>query len=98
MVVSKYVTENEAGTSRLMNAVNEETSNLKQIERLHKLASVLDENREVSMQEAIYRLLGLPMTKSSRKVKYISTVHPHCRDGLLKGNIDDLNEDDSVFI
>ena len=50
------------------------------------------------MQEAIYRLLGLPMTKSSRKVKYISTVHPHCRDGLLKGNIDDLNEDDSVFI
>ena len=37
------------------------------------------------------------MTKSSVKVKYVSTVHPKFRDGLLKGNIQDLSENDSIF-
>ena len=37
------------------------------------------------------------MTRSSLKVKYISTVHPHCRDGLLKSDIKDVKEDESVF-
>ena len=70
---------------------------MKQIDKLNALASVLDKHREVSIQEAIYRLLGLPMTKSSVKVKYLSTVHPHFRDGLLRGNIDALKDDESIF-
>ena len=37
------------------------------------------------------------MTKSSVKVKYLSSIHPHFRDGLLKGNIEELDETDSVF-
>ena len=49
------------------------------------------------MQEAIYRLLSLPMTKSSIKVKYISTIHPHYRDGLLKGNLETIEENESIF-
>ena len=61
------------------------------------LASVLDKHREVSIQEAVYRLISLPMTKSSVKVKYLSTVHPHFRDGLLKGYLEDLDEDESIF-
>ena len=89
-----YITKNEAGTSRLLKAVNEETSNLNQIGKLNALASVLDKHREVSIQETIYRLLSLQMTKSSIKVKFISTVHPHCRDGLLKGNVEDLEENE----
>ena len=87
-----YLTKNESGISRLLKAVNEETSNLKQMEKLNALASVLDKHREVSIQEAVYRLLSLPMTKSSIAVKYLSTVHPNFRDGLLKGNLEDLEE------
>ena len=92
-----YLTKNESGMSKLLKAVNEETTSLKQIDKLNALASVLDKHREVSIQEAIYRLLGLPMTKSSVKVKYLSTVHPHFRDGLLRGNIDALKDDESIF-
>ena len=92
-----YLTKNESGMSKLLKAVNEETTNLKQVDKLNALASVLDKHREVSIQEAIYRLLGLQMTKSSVIVKYLSTVHPNFRDGLLKGNIDNLDENESIF-
>ena len=67
------------------------------MDKLNALASVLDKHREVSIQEAIYRLLSLPMTKSSIAVKYLSTVHPNNRDGLLKGNLEDLDENESIF-
>ena len=92
-----YLTKNESGMSRLLKAVNEETNNLKQIDKLNALASVLDKHREVSIQEAVYRLLGLPMTKSSVVVKYLSTIHPHHRDGLLKGNIKELDPNEAIF-
>ena len=64
---------------------------------LNKLASVLDKHREVSIQEATYRLLGFPMTKSSLKVKYISTVHPNFRDGLLRGNLKNIPDGENIF-
>ena len=83
--------------SKLLRAVNEESNNLKQMEKLNKLSAVLDKHREVSLQEAVYRILGLPMTKSSVKVKFLSTNHPHFRDGLLKGNVETLSEDESIF-
>jgi hypothetical protein len=92
-----YLTKNESGMSKLLKAVNEETTNLRQIDKLNALAAVLDKHREVSIQEAIYRLLGLNMTKSSVIVKYLSTIHPHFRDGLLKGNMANLDENESIF-
>ena len=92
-----YLTKNESGQSKLLKLVNEETNGLKEMEKLNALASVLNKHRECSIQEAIYRILSLPMTKSSIAVKYLSTVHPNFRDGLLKGNIDELNEGDSIF-
>ena len=42
------------------------------------------------------RLLGLKMTKSTIIVKYVSTVHPHYRDGLLKG-VNDREESEELF-
>ena len=92
-----YLTKNESGISRLLKAVNEETNNLSQLEKLNALASILDKHREVSIQEAIYRLLSLPMTKSSVRVKYLFTVHPNFRDGLLKGNLKDIKSDEAIF-
>ena len=95
--VCGYLTKNESGMSKLLKSVNEESNNLKQMEKLNKLAAVLDKHREVSVQEAVYRLLSLPMTKSSVKVKFLSTIHPHFRDGLLKGKIESLPENESIF-
>ena len=80
-----------------MKAIDNETTSLKQIEHLRVFANVLDKHREISAQEAIYRLLGLQMTRSSTKVKFISTVHPSLRDGLLRGNIEELDESENVF-
>ena len=42
-------------------------------------------------------MMGFPMTKSSVVVKYLSTCHPHRRDGLLKGDIKNLPEGETLF-
>ena len=54
--VCGYLTKNESGISKLLKAVNEESNNLKESDKLNALASVLDKHREVSIQEAIYCL------------------------------------------
>ena len=95
--VTKYITKNEAGTSQLLKAIDEETSYSNQMDKLNALSNALDKNREVSIQEGIYRILGLPMTKFSVIVKYVSTVHPDFRDGLLKSNVQELEENESIF-
>ena len=64
---------------------------------LGKLVNALDRGREVAIQEAIYRLLGLSMTNFSAVVRFINSAHPHRRDGLLKQNIEDLPDDESIF-
>ena len=83
--------------SKLLKAINDQAKDISNMDLLNQLSSVLDKHREVSVQEATYRILGLPMTKSSIRVKYISTIHPHYRDGLLKVHIEDLEENESVF-
>ena len=92
-----YMTKNEAGTSNLFKAIDEEMVFTHHMDKINAIASALDKKREVSIQECIYRLLGLPMTKCSVIVKYLSTVHPHFRDGLLKGDINELKEGESLF-
>ena len=83
--------------SNLLKNVNDNADNLGEMSLLNKLAAVLDKHREVSIQEATYRMLGFPMTKSSVKVKYISTCHPNFRDGLLKGNIEQIEDNEPLF-
>ena len=57
---------------------------------LKKLIKCLDKGREVPVQEAVFRACGLPLTKFSALVKFINTVHPERRDGLLK-NTEELD-------
>ena len=95
--ISDYMTKAEGGMSKVLREINNEGKNLSEMELLNKLASTLDKHREVSIQEATYRLLGLSMTKSSVKVKYVNTCHPDKRDGLLKGNLKELDDGESPF-
>ena len=92
-----YLTKNESGMSKLLKAVNDQAKDISNMDLLNKLAEVLDKHREVSVQEAIYRMLGLNMTYSSIRVKHLTTIHPHYRDGLMKGNINLLSENESIF-
>ena len=92
-----YLTKNESGMSILLRKIDQECTNLSEIEKINKLSSILDKHREVSIQECIYRILGLPMAKFSVKVKYLNTSHPHYRDGLLRRDLESLKESDSVF-
>ena len=83
--------------SKLLKAINDNRNELSNIEIINQISAVLDKNRELSVQEVVYRALSLPMTKSSVKVKYLSTIHPNYRDGLLKSNLESLDEDESIF-
>lgn len=92
-----YLTKAESGQSALLKKIDTEYKHLPEQEKLRKFASCLDKSREVSIQEAIYRLLGLALAKFSVKVKYISTHHPQHRDGLLRNDLDTVSNSDSVF-
>ena len=85
--VSGYITKNESGLSVLLKKIYQECTNLSEIEKINKLASILDKHREVSIQECVYRILGMPMATFSVKVKYLNTSHPNHRDGLLRRDI-----------
>jgi hypothetical protein len=55
-----YLTKSESGMSQLLKAVNEQAGELSNMDIINQLASVLDKHREVSIQEATYRILSLP--------------------------------------
>ena len=95
-----YLTKAEAGCSKLLRQLDEECSKqgIGFSDKLKKFRKALDQTREVSIQEAVYRLMGFPVTKASRKVKFISTADKQHRDGLLKSNLDDLEEGESPFL
>ena len=95
-----YMTKAEAGCSKLLRQLDDECSRegIGFSDKLKKFRKALDQTREVSIQEAVYRLMGFPITKASRKVKYVSTADCQQRDGLLKGNLDMLEEGESPFL
>ena len=84
--VCDYCTKNEGGLSNLLQNINEEALRSGEEAKLtlNKLIKCLDKGREVPVQEAVFRACGLPLTKFSSIVKFINTVHPERRDGLLK--------------
>ena len=97
--ICNYLLKNESGVSPLLKSINEEA--LKDGEKLSvtikKIGKMLDKGREMSIQEGIYRALGLSMTKFSDVVRFISTTHPDRREGLLKPNYESLDDEESIF-
>ena len=67
-------------------------------QQLNKLGSVFLTNREVSAQEAVYRVLSIPLRRCSQSVVFINTDNKESRDALLLPfsqlqKLDDDNED-----
>ncbi len=68
--------------------------------QLRRLGSVFLNHREVSAQEAVYRILSLPLKQISRKVVFINTASKEDRVSLLKPIIkikDMEDESEDIF-
>merc|ERR1711872_455963 len=96
---AKYISKDESGQSKMLKRIEEESRLFGDSTdlQLKKLGKVLEDTREVSMQEVIFRLFGYNMCSSSRKKNFIQTLPPEKRDGLLKPNIEELDDKDEIF-
>lgn len=95
-----YLTKAEAGLSKLLKAIEDESgkcANVSMDQKMKEFARALDNSREVSMQEIVFRLNGHYMCVSSRIVKPLNLKKPEERDGLLKGNLNELEQDENPF-
>ena len=67
--VCGYLTKAESGQSALLKKCDEEFSGQPEHIKIKQMAKVLDKSREISIQESVYRILGLPLCKFSVKVR-----------------------------
>ena len=81
-----YISKSQRGMSVLLDvAVKDARSNVINIrEQVRHIGNKFPNAVETSAQEASYLVLGLPLTKSSRKVTFVNTALPDERTFLLK--------------
>uniref|UniRef100_A0A8D9E244 ATP-dependent DNA helicase n=1 Tax=Cacopsylla melanoneura TaxID=428564 RepID=A0A8D9E244_9HEMI len=81
-----YVTKIDAGLSKLLREaatdVEEGYTSIRQ--RLRKVGNVFINSNVMGAQEAVYHVLGLPLTKCSRSSTFISTFPIDTRTRMLK--------------
>ena len=65
--------------------------------QMHKVGSAFLTHREVSAQDAVYRIRSLPMKQLSRSVVFVDTNPKHERIAVLKDSnaLKDLADDDT---
>ncbi|CAC5361420.1 unnamed protein product [Mytilus coruscus] len=85
----------------LLQAVSKETADQGIKQQMKKCAKTFQDARSVSAQEAVYRLLGLPLLKSDFQTIWIPSGMPHERVHLLKpkyllSNMED--DEENVFV
>ena len=84
MYIASYMMKNEKGVSELLKQVGNESRTEDITEQLRLLGSAFLYNQEVSAQEAVYRLLSIPMKQLSRSFVFLNTNAFDQRIGLLK--------------
>ncbi|XP_019628628.1 PREDICTED: uncharacterized protein LOC109473188 [Branchiostoma belcheri] len=100
MYVTSYMMKSERAMSELLRKTAKETANEDVKSQLRKLGTTFLNHREVSAQEAAYRLLSLPLKKASRTVQFINTSAKEKRVSMLKSSavLDAMeDEDEDVF-
>lgn len=85
-----YINKADRGMSNLLRAAVEEakTGNSSIRDSLRAISKVFLNSSEISAQETIYCLAGLPLSQASESDVYINTGHPNERVGILKSLID----------
>jgi len=84
MYVVSYLTKSERNMSELLKAAKKDFSNHDIKTQLKKIGTVFLTHREVSAQEAAYRLLGLPLVMCNVKRIFVASDLPEDRIRLLK--------------
>ena len=97
MYVASYIMKTEKSMGVLLKQVAAEVRTDELRAQLRKIGSAFLDHREVSAQEAVYRLLSLPMKQLSRAVVFVNTNVKKDRIAVLKGRdaIDQLDSDDT---
>ena len=80
----------------VLKAVSKSSHHLGTKQAMKNVAHKFLTHREISAQEAVYRLLSLPLTRGSRQVVFIPTDLPQNRTQLLKpvAVINTMDDDD----
>ena len=96
MYVTSYMMKSERAMGELLKHVTKESSGLDIRSQLRKLGSTFLNHRELSCQEASYRLLSLPLKKLSRKCVFINTDSKNERLAMTKplSSIQNLDNDE----
>ena len=98
--VASYVSKPEKTLGDLLKAVSKSGQHLGAKASMRSVAKKFLSHREVCAQEAVYRLLSLPLTQGSRQVLFIPTDLPENRTRLFKPmkDLQRLDDDDpNVF-
>ena len=95
MYIAAYMLKSERSMGELLKQVSKECGSEDIRTQLRRLGSVFLNHREVSAQEAVYRILSLPLKQLSRKVIFVNTAAKEDRVSLLKpmNQIQDMDED-----
>ena len=97
--VSAYMLKSNAVMSVTLKKAQREIAlgNFSIRNRLLKLANVFHNSSEVGAQECFYKLLSMPVAKSSRKIEFINTFKEEKRNHMVKDRryLDLMNEEDT---
>ena len=86
MYVASYIMKTERSMGELLKRVAAEARTDELKVQLRKVGSAFLTHRELSAQEAVYRLLSLPMKQLSRSVVFVDTNPKSERIAVLKDN------------
>ena len=83
-----YISKSENGMSKLLReALNElKNGNNTVKERLRVIANKFLNSSEISAQEAVYHILSIPLSSSSRSTVFINTNRPENRISMVKSD------------
>ena len=97
MYVASYIMKTERSMGELLKRVAAEARTDELKKQLRKIGAAFLSHREVSAQEAVYRILSLPMKQLSRSVVFVNTNPKNERIAVLKNNdsLSQLNDDDT---
>ena len=98
MYIASYMLKSEKSMGELLKQVSKECRAEQIKTQLRRIGSVFLNHREVSAQEAVYRILSLPLKQLSRKVIFVNASPKEDRVTLLKPasqleRIEDESED-----
>lgn len=96
MYVASYVSKPEKTLDDVLKSVSRNSAPAGPKKMMETVSKKFLSHPEVSIQEAVYRLLQLPLTKGSRQVVFLNTDLAENRTKLLKPmkEIQELDDDD----